>query len=915
MNTDQQSFEKVYVVSHTHWDREWYLDFQGFRTRLVYMLDGLIETMERDPEYRYFNMDGQTIVLGDYLEIRPENEGRLRALVQADRIRIGPWYAMPDEFLVSGESLIRNLAKGVRIARSWGVKPLRCGYIPDIFGHNSQFPQILRGFGIDSVVFFRGFGDCPTAEIWWDGADGSRVLGLKLSEDRSYSDWFFAVRWPFSDRDFAYEPSELVERTKAFLEYKCKRATTDITIALDGVDHVEVEPRLPWMLKTLNDWDLGVEFVHADLEQYIDDLKSRVADLRVYTGEQREPGDKGVSNNVLANTLSSRVHLKQMNHHCETLLEKWAEPWGVFAMLEGRTYPQSFLAKAWEYLIQNHAHDSICGCSIDQVHLDMVGRFDQSRLISEQMIGEQLKFLSNHIDARDSDGKFLLTVFNASQDPVDGVFEVEVSLPAGTDASVRLPLHGCTSFKMYDHEANEVPYQVLEVERDRVQLHRRYGDIPGSEVVDRFRIAMKGSVPTFGYTSYFIKTLAMEGPRHGEYSAERMSTPVRYPGTMAIDENTWDNGRLRLQVRPNGTVDVTDHQTGRTHAGLLLFEDEADIGDAWTHASPVTNEVCSTYGAQADISVVFDGPLQTRIRIRSTMRVPQEIEPGNVQRSAALTGLEIMTDLDLRKNDPVLRSRTHVKNNVRDHRLRVLFPSGLETERFKTSTPFDLVERNVKNPDYSQYLEKFSEVVPHNGVIALDDGHSGLAIYSRGLYEAAVRDNERRTIAMTLFRSIRKVVGTNDTDGGQLLGDLEFEYAIRPFRVEGDSSGSLWKEHQQFVGGVRSAQRPVDKVNFETPHRRAMDLPLVKSFIHLDAPDLIVSTVKESEDRPGNCVVRLFNARSVPAKGTVSFDRALKSASLLDLNETVIADASWDDRHVSVAVGSKQIVTLEVSFL
>ncbi|MHB1954733.1 MAG: alpha-mannosidase [Sulfobacillus sp.] len=870
--------------------------------------------MERDPDYRYFNMDGQTIVLGDYLEIRPENEGRLRTLVQAGRIRIGPWYVMPDEFLVSGESLIRNLAKGIRIARSWGVEPLRCGYIPDIFGHNSQFPQIVSGFGIDNVVFFRGFGDCPTAELWWEGADGSRVLGLKLSEDRSYSDWFFAVRWPFSDRGFQYEPGELVERTKAFLEYKRKRATTDITIALDGVDHVEVEPRMPWILKMLNESDLGALFVHADLEQYINDLKSRVADLRVYRGEQRAPGDKGVSNNVLANTLSSRVHLKQMNHHCESLLEKWAEPWGVFAMLEGRTYPKAFLARAWEYLIQNHAHDSICGCSIDQVHQDMVGRFDQSRLISEQMIKEQLKFLSNHIDVGDAEGKFLLTVFNASQDSVDGVFEVELSLPAGTDAAIRHTLHGGASFKIYDHEANEVPYQLLEVERNRMQLHRWYGNIPGSAVVDRFRIAMKGPVPPFGYTSYVIETLVMEGPKHGEYSAERMSAPVRYPGSMTVDENTWDNGRLRLQVRQNGTVDVMDHQTGRTHAGLLLFEDEADVGDAWTHASPVTNEVCSTFGAHADISVVFDGPLQTRIRIRSTMRVPEEIQAGNARRSTSLTGLEITTDLDLRKDDAILRCRTHVKNNVRDHRLRVLFPTGLQTERFKTSTSFDLVERNVKNPDYSKYLEKFSGVVPHNGVIALDDGRSGLAIYSRGLYEAAVRDNEQRTIAMTLFRSIRKVVGMNDTDGGQLLGDLEFEYGIRPFASDGDAAGLLFREHQQFVGGVRSTQRPLEKVNFETPHRRTADLPLVRSFLHVDAPDLIVSAVKESEDRPGNCVVRLFNARSVPVKGAVAFDRALRSASLLDLNETAIADAPWDDRHVSVEVGPKQIVTLEVSF-
>ncbi len=914
MPSDGPLFDTVYVVSHTHWDREWYQAFQGFRVRLVYMLDELIAIMEGDPEYRHFNLDGQTILLDDYVEIRPENSERLRALIEAGRIRVGPWYVMPDEFLVSGESLIRNLALGMRIARQWGGEALRCGYIPDAFGHNSQLPQILRGFGIDSVVFFRGLGDCPTAEIWWDGADGSRVLGLKLSEDRSYSDWFFAARWPFADRQFVYQPAEFIDRVKVFLAYKRRRATTAITVAFDGVDHGEVEPRLPWMLKTLNASDLGVNFVHADLAQYLDALKAQVGDLRVYSGEQRVPGNQGVSNNVLANTLSTRVHLKQMNQHCETLLLHWAEPWGVFTMLEGRPYPQGFLAKAWEYLLQNHAHDSICGTGTDQVDRDMVGRFDQSRLVSEAMIQEELKFITHHIDTQGAPGQFLVTVFNPSQEAVDGVLAIDLTLPAGTDAAVKFPLYGGTSFKIYGATGREVPYQVLAVDRNQVQLHRWYRDIPATQAVDRFHLVLAGVVPAFGYASYLVEPLPMEGPQPGEYRAQRMSTPVRYPGSQRIAEHTWDNGRITLHVEPNGTIRITDHDTGHSYGGLLEFEDEADMGDAWTHAHPVSNAEVSSWGARAEISVLNDGPLATRLRMQTALRVPEAIAPGHTARSAALTTLTVTTEVELRQDDPLLRCRTVIHNTARDHRLRVLFPTGLTTESFFTSTPFDLVERAVDLPDYSQYLENFSGVVPHSGLIVLHDGRAGLAIYSRGLYEAAVRNHDGHTIALTLFRSIGQVVAANDTDGGQLLGDLDFSYAIRPFAVDGDPAGRLWKEHQQFVGGLRVIQRAVDAVHFDAPHRRMRDLPLSKSFLTVEAADVIVSAIKGADERPDRGVIRLFNPRAVPSQGVIRFDRPLAAAKLLDLQETVVAGAEWHDREVRVALGPKQLVTLAVEW-
>ncbi|MCQ6561011.1 alpha-mannosidase [Paenibacillus mendelii] len=919
MSNRTKGIEKVYVVSHTHWDREWYQDFQGFRTRLVYMMDELIEHMEQDAEYRYFTMDGQTIMLDDYLEIRPENRGRLQKLIQENRIAIGPWYVMPDEFLVSGESLIRNLLKGMRQARAWGARPMMSGFVTDIFGHNSQLPQILRGVGIDNAVLFRGFhGDADPAEMWWEGADGSRVLGLKLDEDRSYSDYYFALRWPFFDRDNAYDEHkvELFERAQKWMAYKNERATTTIALGMDGVDHIEIEPQLSRMLEMLNEnKKLGVQFVHSHLETYLRDLSEKVGNLRVYKGEQKELAYNGLNNWVPENTLSSRVHLKQSNQLCENLLEKWTEPLGVIAALEGRPYSKSFIAKSWEFLLQNHPHDSICGCSIDQVHKDMIYRFDQSRLISEQMIQEQMSFISNHLNPELLNGNHAITVFNPSQSIIDGVIEVELALPANTDAAIMMnnSLNG-TSFRIYDDEHREVPYQVVAVHKNSLDRYRPYRELPREERVDRFRIAMMASVPSFGYSVYRLERYTIENHAPLEYSAPKLVAPVRYPGSMQTDENTWDNGRIRLRVRTNGTIEIQDNQTGRTHEGLLLFEDEADIGDGWSHIAPVHNEIIRSLGVQATIATEFDGRYQTRIRIEINLRVPKGIEHDETSRSGEFIEIPIMTFIDLKKNDPVVYCRTVVRNAARDHRLRLLFPTGLGAEHYYTSTPFDLVKREIQRPDRTDYLRKDFEVAPHNGIVSVDDGQYGLAIYSKGLYEVAVRDNKQRTIALTLFRSTRKEVLTGGGDGGQLLRELEFSYAIRPFAAEETHPAQLWREHQHYVTGIRFMNRKQRKRYRETPEKRVQDLPLSRSYVNLDSNNLIVSAFKASEDQDNAYIIRFLNVSEEEGQGVVSFERELASVQLVNLDEEFLSELPFTKKDFVITAKAKQIVTVKLSF-
>src|SRR5512135_187914 len=219
--------QKLFIVSHTHWDREWYEPFQVYRARLIRCVDKLLDIFATDPDYKYFLLDGQTIVLEDYLEVRPDRESVLRDLVEAGRLQIGPWYVLPDEFLVSGEAIIRNLMRGLRIARDFGdTQPI--GYIPDPFGHISQMPQILRGLGIDAAVFRRGLADEP-AEVAWQAPDGSQVLACYLRDGYDNAAWL------------GHDDVSFVRNLDRAWRSLAAHAVTSNILLLNGNDHME-----PW---------------------------------------------------------------------------------------------------------------------------------------------------------------------------------------------------------------------------------------------------------------------------------------------------------------------------------------------------------------------------------------------------------------------------------------------------------------------------------------------------------------------------------------------------------------------------------------------------------------------------------------------------------------------------------------------
>ena len=267
----------------------------------------------------------------------------------------------------------------------------------------------------------------------------------------------------------------------------------------------------------------------------------------------------------------------------------------------------------------------------------------------------------------------------------------------------------------------EVEYQLLEVTRGVRDHRRRYRGLPEGEVLDVYRVAFHGQVASYGYTTLGVRRIVSQGPGPKQYDAPLTAPLHRNPvGSMQENANTWSNGRVRIQAHANGALTIDDLKSGATYANVLLLEDEADIGDGWTSAPTVTNEVYSSVDAQAQVSVVYGGPLQTCIRIQMVMRVPDRALANQTRRSETLVNLPVTTFVELTQGDPVIRRRTLVRNAARDHRLRVLFPTGLATDRYHTSTPFDLVERPIARPDLRNHLQ-------------LDNGGTAQSLRSRPL--------------------------------------------------------------------------------------------------------------------------------------------------------------------------------------
>lgn len=862
----------VHVLSHTHWDREWYQPFQSYRKRLLFQTGKLLDLLESKPAYKHFHFDGQTALLEDHLAVRPQDRPRLERLIHAGRILVGPWYVMPDELLLSGESLVRNLMRGTRLARDFGGRPMSCGYAVDVFGHVSQLPQILAGFGITAAMLHRGTsGHEEQAEMSWVGADGTRCLLLKVHLWSGYNDFISLTRW---------DKFDLPEYERQKLEF----ASSTVAFALDGNDHAPADPEVPELIRDLNQRSRDLRFVHSSMPKFLRAVRKAMGarwwqGRKRLRGELRSPARQGMHNQSFNGIGSSRPYLKQWNTRIETMLTQWAEPFHGFARTLGADDQAAFLDLAWRYLLLNHPHDSIVGCSVDDVHRDMLYRFRQAWHLTRDATNESLLALAGAADTASLPrGEPALVLFRAAPSG-DPVTVVDVDVPRDVAAAARdeglLP-------RVFDERGEALAAQLVEVREKappafpmKKTLSPRpiYGNPAGrpgaAGPVDRLRMAVEAPAPAYGYRALGFGFAEGDGP-----------APVE---TVAVGDRSMENAHLRVTVRPDGRWDLADKARGITYRGLGGLEDAEDAGHGWNFIPPGSDrdgfdfrparvETTLSRGAKARVRGGPAGPLYASLEIRFDWRVPDH-SPG--ARRGRMATLAVTTTLALAAGSPALMVRTVIANTASRHRVRVRFPTKIDASSYFADTAYDLVERPVRVPDTRRWKEHAFPWGPMKGVLAMHDGRRGLAILTRGLQEGGVEDTARRTMTLTLFRSFIERIGGTETVDSRLLGDVASEYALVPFAPDAGWQAGLLTRCRHLNAPERAIL--IDKAPGEEPTAR--------SFLELDGP-VVVEAVKVDEDGKGRRVVRLLNPSEEKVTARVRLAGAGGKAWQARLDET-----------------------------
>ncbi len=873
----------LHLVSHTHWDREWYLTFQQFRLKLVHLFDNLLVLLDADPDYRHFMLDGQTIVLDDYLLMRPERAEIIRGYVHSGRLLIGPWHILPDEFLVSPEATVRNLLQGERTARQFGAK-MMIGYTPDPFGHIGQLPQILRGFGIETAVLQRGLADEP-CELWWEAPDGSRVFTAYLRD--GYGN---AAELPTS------HPARFVSEVGRRRDSLAPHSATLHILLMQGTDHMQPVPDTSAALANANGRLDGDNLIHSTLPAYLTAVQSAIrnpagrgasspqSELPTVRGELRSPK----RHHLLPGVLSTRMWIKQRNHACETLLEKWAEPFSVWASwveergTKGTTGtpriadPAPIIRQAWRLLMECHPHDSICGCSIDQVHDEMRPRFDQVEQIGEEITRQSLETLAAAIDATPSAAlrsasvgipQSAIIVFNPVAGRRTDAVAVATQSPAGVD-----------ELEIVDEAGNTLPHEVVDATTATVLFTAR--DVPG-----------------YGYRVYWIRPAAGRRPPASGHAA---------PSAI-------ENEFLAVEVSPaDGTLAVKDKRTGGVFRGLNRFVDGGDCGDEYNYCAPAADVQVSPV-VQAIRSAWTDA--RRFIEVSFILHVPVALTADRQARSAEKVPLAITTRAILVPGVPRVDIVTEVDNAAADHRLRAHFPAPFAVTAADHDGHFEVVRRPLGLPAFdNSWVEQPRPEVPQRAFTDISNGNIGLMIANRGLPEAEVSlvSEGSAEIALTLLRCVGWLSRDDfpartshagpaiATPGAQMIGRYAYAYSIIP--------------HQ---GGWPNAFQQA--YAFDAPLRAMAAgvhpgwLPGMAGLIRAVPDEFVISALKPAEDGSG-WIVRGYNIGAAGISVTLTPWRRFAQSARATLAEAVVAELTTAaDGSVTFPARGHEIVTVKFS--
>lgn len=901
---------QIFYFSSTHWDREWYQTFQGFRKRLVETTEGICDHLEEDSEFGVFHFDGQTIVLEDVFEVRPDLRPRLENLIEARRVLIGPWYVMPDEFLVSGEALIRNLSIGHRIAARYGTEAWKFGYICDIFGHIAQMPQIFAGFGISHALLGRGTNaDTTNRYFRWEAPDGTQCLTFRLRDYYGYGDFNMTV---FGYGNEPVNEETFKNRARRYIDELADETDQPVVFLMDGIDHAPIHRQTSQFLRWIRELYPEAEVHHADFREAGKALEVHLDDLQVKPGELIEPTKPVVPyNHLITNTLSSYYPLKRWNDELQSTLERVVAPISALTHLSGTAEFQPYEDLAWKTLLKNHPHDSIGGCSIARVHKDMEYRFAQVEDLCREIIDGFVETDASRRRGGDPPERYysrefesdhpemVIRVFNSLPMARQDTVSLTVDLPAGYRPTFAEPFgyEHKPSFLLKDSDGHELAYRITRIEKN--VLKRVFNQL--TRTVDRVHLTTRLELEPMGWSTVFV---------------EPVDRPVRYLQTLLKGPRSAENERLRLTIEEDGTCTVYDKETNEEYAGLNQFVADTEIGDGWYHQSAVDNRVSYSIGTAADIAVVENAPHRATFRIRQTIRVPAELRYegtiheaySGVHPSADMVNVPIETDISISEGSPRLDMRVRIDNIAKDYRLRMIIPTGIPGGYFAYQA-FAVLERPAGR-SLGDQTEPWKELEPVEKNFASFVGKrsasgAGMAVLSAaGLHEVGTFADDDGALYLTLLRAVRRTVMTNGEPEGQLQQELSYDLAFR-FLDGTCTNADLFAEYQ-----ILSTPFPS-----YTDRRHESDTKTT-GFLRVSGQGVVPSTVKRPEAGSSDAViVRVVNLSPASTTASLEFARQVASAEAVTLLEEPDTDnaVTVDGTEVLHSLRPWQIATVRAS--
>ena len=941
---------KVHVVSGTHWDREWRFTAEQSKLRLADVVDNVIDVLEKHPEFRHFMLDGGSVVLEDYMSVRPENFERLKKLVSDGRTPVVSWYTLPETNLVMPEAIIRNLLIGRRVSKPFGGS-MRAGYTATGYGQPAQLPQIYNGFDIDSATFYRGTTKYQQPPVcWWQSPDGSKVLLVRGHDEVTRTNWWYFAYMPIvlgtgSDpveamNGYEYDPCdkavhmadeqlcgmgfkalnpkvEIPESKKAILDgYQVfrnqayKYAVGKHIIGYDMEDNGCPWPEQPKLIECLNKLLDDTEIVQSSMDECVDAIAKEIegVDIHKEEGELRNTLVEFGWNGLFGMSQSSRVDLKLSNEKAETELVLVAEPLASFAQVFGIKYPKANLDAAWLDLLKNHSHDSICGAAVDDVHKDMLYRFRQVQTVAEEVSRRACEGIWAKIDYSYCDeNDQALTVFNTLSYSRSGVQMFVLDLPVNLFGQNfgKLPTGVATPdlFDIIDEKGNIVDFEITDFQSAKISLEHEARS-PGSSVkVKRHRILMNVDLPAMGYRSFIIRKRA---PRY-----EQNPQPGIERGHIAQPGGVLENDFLKVEINSNGTFDLIDKENKCTYENLHYFDDRLSAGDAHHDRPVVRDEVFTTLGLNATIIMAESNPLRGVYRIEMKLLVPKEAING-WYRSKEMVEIPITTLLTLEKGGRRVDIRTKIDNRAKDHRLFAMFPTNIKTDTVSVETSYAVEERSFLWKKTADNAEGHYPYQPMQNFLDMSDGKTGLAVINKGLREYTVWDDPKRTVALTLLRTYGEYYVTTNSNltpdekelypGKHLPGELEFNYSIYP-HAGNWRDGGVMTETYDFKTPVRAIQGPAKKG----------ELPATQSFFKIEPEGkVMLSALCQSEDSDGT-IMRIWNTTDEPIEAKIKTTLPFKSASKVNMAEDkVVGQFKLSRGTITVPMRKAEIATIRL---